>query len=159
MGQTDGIRHFFTKVAGVSHANQDGTSRQKIIKKCRTLEKLTLDHEEDNPHDRNAVRVCRENGEQIGYLQQELAEEVVSRSERGYRYAAFVKDVTGGRPSSPTHGINLLIIVALPGISDSEVQRYIDANLNVSRSKSGCLGLIVIAVILSVGLWSAIAAS
>jgi hypothetical protein len=72
--------HFFSKVVGVTHRNADGSSCQAIIKRCRLLEKLDLNHEDDNPADPNAARVCRENGEQIGYLREELAEEVVDRS-------------------------------------------------------------------------------
>jgi len=60
------VRHFHTKVVGVSHENDDGSSRQAIIRKCKPLEKLDLDHDEGNPHDPNAVRVCRENGGQLG---------------------------------------------------------------------------------------------
>ena len=32
------IRHFFTKVAGVTHKNADGSDRQKHIGKCQQIE-------------------------------------------------------------------------------------------------------------------------
>ncbi len=120
------VRHFFSKVSGVSHENDDGTSRQKFIKKCRQFDLLILDHEEDNPYDRNAVKVCRESGDQIGYLQRKLAEEVVERSPKGYRYAVFIADITGGGLGKKTHGVNLLVIVCEPGTTDEEAQEYLD---------------------------------
>src|SRR5512133_637251 len=42
---------FYSKVAGVVHANGDGSSRQEIIKYCRVGEKLTLVREPTNPFD------------------------------------------------------------------------------------------------------------
>jgi hypothetical protein len=122
------IRYFHTNIAGVTHDNNDGTSRQRIIKRCQQLEPLLLDHEENNPFDSNAVKVCNRRGEHIGYLHSELAGEIVANSSEGYRYAAFVKDITGGTADRPTYGMNLLIIVAEPGIADDTVQRYVDEN-------------------------------
>jgi HIRAN domain len=59
------------------------------------LETLELDHEDDNPHDPNAVRVSRKTGEQLGYLRAELAAEIVSKSEHGYQFVVFITDITG----------------------------------------------------------------
>jgi len=83
-------------------------------------------------------------------LSAELAEEVVSKSERGYGYAAFIKNITGGAGGAPTRGVNLMIVVAEPGVSDNEVQRYVsgidlsDADTSSPRrgpsSGTGCLG-------------------
>jgi HIRAN domain-containing protein len=42
-----------------------------------------LEHEPDNPRDINAIRVLRKTGEQVGYLERELAGEVVFRSRPG----------------------------------------------------------------------------
>ena len=61
----------------------------------RLFETLDLDHEEDNLHDPNAVRVLRRTGEQLGYLRSELAAEIVSKSNHGYRFVVFIKDLTG----------------------------------------------------------------
>lgn len=160
-----GLRSFHTKVAGVSHRNDDGTSRQEIIADCVPLERLLLDHNEQNPHDPNAVRVCRQNGEQIGFLNAGLAEEAVRRSGQGYRYAAFVKNITGGGGDAPTLGVNLLIVVADPGVSDAEAQSYAnmldvsDANLperpsmsnTAAGRKAGCLSLLLLCFLVLVG--------
>ena len=77
------LDHFFGHVAGERHRNEDGSDRQAIIRRCRVGELLVLEHEPDNPHDINTIRVLRQNGEQIGYLEREFAGEVVSRSAKG----------------------------------------------------------------------------
>ena len=47
----DQIRHFPTDVVGVSLNNDDGTSRQEIINRCRRFERLSLEPEEGTPRD------------------------------------------------------------------------------------------------------------
>jgi hypothetical protein len=121
------VRHFHTKIVGVTHKNADGSDRQRIIKKCGLFERLTLDHEESNPHDPNAVRVCRPNGQQLGYLSADLAPEIVSKSKKGYRFGVFIKDITGGKRKGHSLGVNLLVIQAEPGITDRQVTKYAKA--------------------------------
>ncbi len=152
------VRHFHTKIAGVTHKNRDGSNRQKLIRGCSVFETLELDHEEDNPHDPNAVRVCRENGQQLGYLNAALAQEVVSKSGRGYRFAVFIKDITGGRRKGQSLGVNLLIVLAEPGVGDREVKRYVkqlieeDPELEGAKIKNGCFGkLLILAFLILVG--------
>lgn len=66
-----------TKVVGVSHINKDGSSRQKIIElEVREDDILSLDPEPDNPVDPYAVKVLSKNGNQIGYLKKEVAEQI-----------------------------------------------------------------------------------
>jgi hypothetical protein len=121
------VRHFFTKVVGVTHPNKDGSDRQAIIGRCRRLESLELDHEDDNPYDPNAVAACRLNGEQIGYLSRELASEIVCNSNKGNVYAAFVANITGGTDGCRTRGVNVLIIVGDPGVTADLMQAYCDS--------------------------------
>src|SRR5205807_8935713 len=90
MGGT--LRHFFGQLAGESCHNADGSDRQAIIQKCDVGELLILEHEPDNPHDINAIRMLRESGEQIGYLPRDFAGEVVSRTAKG---AAFYAAIAG----------------------------------------------------------------
>lgn len=66
-------KQFHTKVTGVTFDNVDGTPRQSIIAKCVVGERVQLLREPDNPHDCQAVKVCRESGEQIGYLARHVA--------------------------------------------------------------------------------------
>jgi HIRAN domain len=145
--QPERVRHFFTKIAGVSHRNQNGTERQAIITRCRVGEPLTLTHEEDNPKDPNAVRVCRADGSQLGYLNAGLAEQVVRRSAKGYRFAVFIKNLTGGTARATTRGVNLLIVQADPGVSDQEAQDYADRFLSDPRpGRAGCLGVVALLI-------------
>jgi len=66
-----------TKVVGVSKDNEDGTSRQAIIKaEVAEEDKLQLEAEPSNPYDPNAVKVLSPKGNQIGYLNKEMAETV-----------------------------------------------------------------------------------
>ena len=50
---------FWSKVAGVTHENEDGTSRQKILQRCEARELLRLVPEPHNPVDPNAIAVLR----------------------------------------------------------------------------------------------------
>ncbi|XOV90837.1 MAG: HIRAN domain-containing protein [Bacteroidota bacterium] len=75
-----------TKVVGVSHTNEDGTPRQTIItREVEENDLLTLEPEPNNPYDPNAVKVLSKNGNQIGYLKKEVAEQI---------YGALHNDIT-----------------------------------------------------------------
>jgi hypothetical protein len=152
------VRHFHTKIVGVTYKNSDGTDRQKLIAKCHVFETLDLDHEEDNAHDPNAVRVCRQNGQQLGYLGADLAEEVVRKSANGYRFATFIKDITGGKRKGQSFGVNLLIVQADPQTDDRQVKKYVnqliqeDPELAGAKLEGGCSGkLIMIVMMIVVG--------
>ena len=62
-----------TKVVGDSHVNDDGTSRQEIIARCKAGDPLRLKSEPSNRFDPHAVAVLTRNGEQIGYLSRDRA--------------------------------------------------------------------------------------
>ena len=59
-------------VVGVSHPNNDGSSRQDIIRKIEVGEPLELVREPTNMYDQNAVMVRHELG-QIGYVSRDAA--------------------------------------------------------------------------------------
>jgi hypothetical protein len=61
-------RHFFLGVHGIFHQNSDGSNRQSIIRQCLPGEELDLFPEPDNAYDADAIKVCRKNGDQLGYL-------------------------------------------------------------------------------------------
>lgn len=56
-----------TRVAGVTFENDNGTSRQEILQRCTPGETIVLEHW-PMPEDEYAVKVLRENGEQLGYI-------------------------------------------------------------------------------------------
>lgn len=59
-----------TYIAGGNHPNLDGTPRLKVLRQCRVGEPLRLVRDPENPHqeDMRAIKVCREAGEQLGYV-------------------------------------------------------------------------------------------
>jgi hypothetical protein len=126
------LRHFFGHVARESYRNDDGSDRQTIIPGCQVGELLVLQHEPDNPHDINAIRVLRQNGEQIGYLERAFAGEVVSRSAKGWQYHAVIAGIGRSRRSA-LYGVSLLLIVDGDGASDAEVMAYARGVLSVNR--------------------------
>ncbi len=66
-----------SKVVGVSQNNDNGESRQEIIKReVAEDDQLGLELEPDNVYDRNAVKVLSKEGNQIGYLNRDLAEKL-----------------------------------------------------------------------------------
>ena len=59
---------FRTKLVGVTHENQDGKNRQKLIKKLKPGQRLTLKREPNNQFDKDAIGVFGFSGDQLGYL-------------------------------------------------------------------------------------------
>lgn len=109
MPKGESLKPFMTKIAGVAHKNSDGTNRQEILKQCNKGGKLTLIHE-PVPQDENAVKVCRENGEQIGWLNQILAIEIAPRLDKASRLDAQIVQTTGGGLfSNKARGCNIQI--------------------------------------------------
>jgi len=126
--QFPGIRHLYTRVAGVTQKNTDGKTRQAIIKRIartwgvghlrierygRDAIQLILDEEPGNPIDPNAIKVCMEDGVQIGCLSLKLAAHVSARHAQGYKYKTVLDEITE-RHEDNTVGVNLLIIEAEP---------------------------------------------
>ena len=105
-------RSFHTKVVGVTFQNDDGSSRQRILKRCRKGEHLVLVNT-PIPEDRNAVAVRRAStGEQLGYLSRELAAEIAPKLRRGVRITAEIASLTGGGLIfKRTRGCNIKITI------------------------------------------------
>jgi hypothetical protein len=114
------MRHFFAKVAGESYRNADGSDRQAIIASCRVGEPLLLLPEPDNPHDENAIKVLREDGKQIGYLDAGLAARLASEGDGDYH--AFIAGV--GRGGGGLYGVAVLIVVNAGDASDAATEQY-----------------------------------
>ena len=91
-GATVRERVLTTKVVGVTFEG-----RQEVVSRIRRFDKVWLDQEPDNPYDRNAIMVCRENGEQIGYLNRNLAASLNPYFQAyGYPVKGRVTMLTGG---------------------------------------------------------------
>lgn len=61
--------------------------------KCSLGEELKLVPEPTNPYDPNAIKVCRTNGEQLGYLPAEQAARFTHDIEIGWTYRATVDEI------------------------------------------------------------------
>jgi len=99
-------RFFHLGVAGESHRNEDGSSRQEILKRVQPGEKIRLVPAPDNPFDHLAVEVRRQNGEQIGYLP---AGHGLTAPITAGNVDAHVAEVTGGKGHKRHRGCVLLI--------------------------------------------------
>lgn len=121
-----GVRHFFTKVVGVTYLNRDGTSRQEAIACMQPGEWLSLEYEPDNPYSDHAVAVFRQSGHQIGYVPDDLAEALLQSVRAGKTFQCCAADVTGGRGRKRALGVNLLLIVVDTdtAVSADDLGRY-----------------------------------
>ena len=118
------VRHFFTKVVGVTKQNIDGTHRQFVISRCEPYEKLVLQRDPDNPIDPIAIRITRQNGEQLGTLKAQLAKDVVTGRKRGFRFSAFVQEIAADDDGGSL-GVKMLIVAASPQTGKKELQEYL----------------------------------
>lgn len=113
---TTGVFH--SRVVGVSHANEDGRSRQKYIAAfCKRGMPLILKREPENPHDPNAIGVWIKarvlfvftDVVQIGYLDARTAGELTRHLDRSGKVSAVITDVTGGLAGKRTRGVTIQI--------------------------------------------------
>jgi hypothetical protein len=81
------------QVHGLYHRNRDGSSRQQIIRSCRAGDVLNLVPEPDNPHDPCAIKVCRESGAQLGYLDEVNATRITGDLSLGWTYRVTVDEI------------------------------------------------------------------
>ena len=91
-------KNYWCAVAGVRYKNDDGSSRQEAINQCQSREMLRLVPEPDNPVDPNAVKVLRQNGQQIGYIPRRLAARMHDHFVKGERWEAVLSELTGVEP-------------------------------------------------------------
>jgi hypothetical protein len=104
-----GNRVFYTQVHGITHKNTDGSSRQKIIESCYEGEELVLVPEPDNQFDSGAVKICRKNGEQLGYWQGDgrMAQDLFI----GWTYRTTIQEIYPFAENRRKHGVKLRVEV------------------------------------------------
>lgn len=93
----------YSKVKGVSFSNDNGVSRQTVIKALTKYSysqtSLYLEREFNNPYDNNAIRiiakVANKGSAQIGYLSKEIAAEVAPKLDIGYSSVVVLERITG----------------------------------------------------------------
>lgn len=102
---------FYSKVAGASHKNADGTFRSRVLSQCEPFELLDFEREPDNPYDAHAVKVLRrETGEQVGYLPSRTAADIMRRIEPGTRWFAVLKNHNISPESDRIVGANIAVM-------------------------------------------------
>jgi hypothetical protein len=109
-----------TKVVGVSRPNDDGHSRQSIIRDfVEPDDYLNLEREEDNVYNENAIAVhvspieSIDYDDKIGYIRDELANELAPLMDSGHRILCQVLDVTGGEEGKSL-GVNIELTIYTP---------------------------------------------
>lgn len=85
---------FITKVVGVTYKNEDGASRQMILRDCFEGDKLTLVRQPDNPKDSDAIAIFTKFGEQIGFIPSDA--QLASYMDSGKMTDAYILRMTGG---------------------------------------------------------------
>lgn len=103
-----------TKVVGVTYED-----RQIIINRMNIGEELSLLKEPNNIYDNNAVKVLRSNGEQVGYLNKNLAAEI----QHYFNYSqpslsAEVLDIIG----NSSKGMNLGVVIKISPLIQAIIQ-------------------------------------
>jgi len=93
---------FYTKLSGVTFENEDGESRQNLIRNCRQGDELLLIREPDNKFDSNAIAVYTSGGflkkrKAIGWLSADLAERYSVYLDKGGIMKAKISAITGGQ--------------------------------------------------------------
>jgi hypothetical protein len=91
-------KHFYSKVAGVSFENKDGTSRQSLILQCKKYDRIALVPEPENPHGSTAVRVENASGTQLGYLPHSVS---VEHSGQIDQWMAVVRHIYPRKADTP----------------------------------------------------------
>ena len=108
LGQNTLVRSFHTRVVGVSCNNDDGSSRQEILKHCLLGEPVGFYWYTFNG--RPACAVISDHG-QIGHLSADLAEDLnFDYSDDRYSLVAHISGITGGHEGY-SYGCNLLVSV------------------------------------------------
>lgn len=101
------VRDFNTKVVGVTFANSDGVSRQEVILSCSEGEELEVRHYDDAEFP-SAFGVFKKNGQQLGHISRELADDLYAFYNDNPMYA-IVTGITGG--GKLTYGCNIHLFI------------------------------------------------
>ena len=103
-----------TRVVGVTFEG-----RQEVVARLQMNDRVWLEMEPGNPHDTNAIMVCRSNSEQFGYLNRQLAADVVPYFQSyGYPVHGKVSLITGAEWDG--YSLGVIILFKLPKMKNSK---------------------------------------
>lgn len=113
-----------TKVVGVTYEG-----RQAVVAQLSIGEEVRLRREPTNPYDRNAIRVERLNGQQIGYISRwQAAMWAPLLDNYGGTLPATVTELTGGHYLFSSRGVKIRFVLPESGTSPSPLIRDFDEN-------------------------------
>jgi len=104
-----GWNDFSLPARGERFDNEDGTSRQAELARCRPGEPVRLVRQPENPHDPAAVAIISARGVQLGYIPADRAVWIGSKIDRGYDVRVIVERVKGAHLSGATLGLVIRI--------------------------------------------------
>lgn len=102
------VRDFHTKVVGVTFNNDDGSSRQEIIKNSRSGEDIILKPVPTAEYP-NAVGVFNTRGQQLGHIKDDLAADLKQQFPNN-PMSVHIASLTGGEDGA-AFGCNLHIVI------------------------------------------------
>jgi|GEM_PF-4886785 len=133
-----------TNLAGVTHTNTDGTSRQSLLAELRgntdgqkpTILKIRRDP--TNKFDPNAIAVLDPADRQLGFIPRDIAEKLAPRIDSGTRISAQVLEFTGGS-NGYNHGLRISVSEEGTGSALLAMPSPGDNNSRISNHKpTGC---------------------
>lgn len=99
------IKNVKLKVVGVTFTNEDGISRQDIIKELCSNDKITIRREPTNKFDTNAIAVWSEKG-QVGYIGKDYASIISPMMDGGAQFNVTIADIDEYKN---THYLHILL--------------------------------------------------
>jgi hypothetical protein len=127
-------------IVGESFANDDGSSRQAELARCKVGEPVTLAREPGNPHDPNCVRVLSARGVQIGNISRDHP--WICERLDGRRFVAATVEFVG-RSESGKLGMVITVrtdgtaAASGPGVTPARTAAKLDA-AGQSLTGAGC---------------------
>ncbi len=103
------MENIYSKLAGVTRQNPDGSDRQEIIEALAYNGQPLFLFREPNQYSYNNIGVYV--AFQIGYVNPELADELAPLIDEGVPIEAQITDITGGTEDKPTQGVNVAFTI------------------------------------------------
>lgn len=98
-----------TTVAGVTAEDERGLSPQQVIVNLQSGDRLSLVTKENDG--KKAVQVQARGGGVVGWLQDNVALDVLPALDAGQRVDCRIADITGGTRGNPNFGVSITIEV------------------------------------------------
>jgi len=136
-------------VVGESFANDDGSSRQAEIRRCKVGEAVSLIRDPDNLHDANCVRVVSTRGAQIGNIGRK-DDWICERLDAGRYVEASIEFV--GEAERGKLGVVLSVVTDKGVAKKPAPSSWEQMSVSEKGTGVGCLVLIVLAVIAAIAL-------